>query len=59
MRSVLGAFSYDEVCTYFQSRPIRRNVVDSHAQVIANRNSLNERLNVVIGDSISVRVFLS
>ncbi|KIM83222.1 hypothetical protein PILCRDRAFT_69571 [Piloderma croceum F 1598] len=33
MRSVLGAFSYDEV--------------------IANRNSLNERLNVVIGDSIS------
>ncbi|KAF7980754.1 hypothetical protein HWV62_36789 [Athelia sp. TMB] len=33
MRSVLGAFSYDEV--------------------IANRNSLNERLNVVIGDSIA------
>jgi len=33
MRSVLGAFSYDEV--------------------IANRNSLNDRLNVVIGDSIA------
>jgi len=33
MRSVLGAFSYD--------------------QVIANRNSLNEKLNIVIGDSIS------
>ena len=60
MRSVLGTFSYDQVCPYFFFRHC--NLIQTMlclSQIIADRNGLNQKLNNVIGNSIAVGIIFN
>lgn len=52
MRSVLGSFTYDQVLAKIISSIL--SGINLLYKVIADRNTLNEKLNSVIGDSILV-----
>lgn len=54
VRSVLGHFTYDQVCTD-GAGAFYAIVSHPDGQVIGDRNELNKRLNTVIGNSIAVR----